>query len=751
MSVARDNTELQENKQRRRRQIDALCQAGKLTPEQARQLEECRPRSHLPLDEELEKLGILTGGVGRALAKHFGCPFVDLSTSGINPDAAALLPADIARQFVALPLGCYGETARIALSDPSDVMAEDTIRRAIPRTVEFVAAAESHIRRAIEQLYGSDADFTSTSISINGLPTPDISRIEFQESDSLSSQELEFQAERLPVIRLANQIIGMAAARSASDIHIEPHQAELHVRLRIDGVPQDAVTLPRSIQPALLSRLKLMGEMDIADTRRPQDGRCRISVQRRVLDLRISSLPTTFGEKLVIRMLDQSGPPMTLDRLEMEPEDREALERMLSQPQGLLLVTGPTGSGKSTTLYASLCHLQKNAGNIVTVEDPVERQIPGINQVGINEKAGVTFATALKSILRQDPNVIMIGEIRDEETMEIALKAGLTGQLVLSTLHTGDAASTVTRLLDMGMPGNLLSPALIGVISQRLVRKLCEACKKRRDDDGPVGHSQLDNNRRTRGCEACGFAGFRGRVGIYELMENTPDLSSLISRGATAEEIRAAGRRQGMRSLADAALLKLEQGIIGPEDAAAIADVRTARSPLATGASPAACEAPLIFANDGASADTAARLIHSGSDTVFPREAAKTTIAPKILIVEDDENIRLLLQFALESHQYEVVLAENGAEGLKAAESETPDLIISDVMMPLMDGFEMCKLIRGDARTQSIPIILMTAQDGDEQEVRGLEAGADDYIQKPVRPKRLLARIRLILRRVPRR
>jgi type IV pilus assembly protein PilB len=652
------------------------------------------------VDECIERLGFMPGReIVETLAAYHQCPVAELEMLQPDPAAVALLSREIADRCEAVPIGWVGSGVRVVMSDPSDVLAEDTIRAALSRSISVGVARQSHVTRLIDQLYGPSAEAME---ELDQLPAPYMDNIEATEPAWMSAQELEMEAERLPTIRIVNQILGVAVYRGASDVHIEPQETSIAVRIRVDGVLLHFLTLPKGVQSSVVSRIKLMGNMDISDSRRPQDGRCRVSFNRRSVDMRISSLPTTYGENIVIRILDQSGPPMTIESLDLAPEHHEQIVRMLARPQGILLVTGPTGSGKSTSLYAALVHLRQTGTNIVTVEDPVERQIVGVSQVAINERAGVTFASALRSILRQDPNIIMVGEIRDAETAQIALQAGLTGHLVLSTLHTNDTTSTVTRLLDMGIPGHLLSPGLLGVVSQRLVRRLCADCHGQETGDP----------RHPKGCRECGYTGYRGRVGIFEVMEMNPALAALISRGATAEELRAVACAMGMRLLADDALVKVNAGVTTMEEASTVVDMSAGASmallrnipgvtlggqtapgawgqaqpgwaaqsgqfagaqPIYGGAAPGAMgmgSGPTAAPQKGNQAPFVQQAPghHSG-----PKADAQSS-EPCILVVEDSQSIRRLLVDTLEKNFFKVVEAEDGLDGMKQALATHPDL-----------------------------------------------------------------------------
>jgi CheY-like chemotaxis protein len=466
--------------------------------------------------------------------------------------------------------------------------------------------------------------------------------------------------------------------------------------------------------------------MDIAVKRRPQDGRTRLKVANKHYDLRISTLPTIFGEKVVIRILDQARAFISLADLGFQGAEFEAITSILSRPQGIILVTGPTGSGKSSTLYGALNHLRSEVINIVTVEDPVEYQLPGINQVQVNEKAGITFAAGLRSILRQDPNVVMVGEIRDAETAKIAFQAANTGHLVLSTLHTNDAPSAVTRLIDLGIDPFVIGSSLLCILAQRLVRRNCPHCLVPDAVDESLlarldlSRDQARGIRKGQGCEACQFTGYSGRAAIFEMLTINDDLRKLIVRGAADTEIAAEARKLGIKDIHGDGLFKVCQGLTSMEEL-----MRTAPPP-----------------------ERDARMTEPAKKLVPVPEEGKPEVArkqPRVLAVDDDPFIRTMLEKVLSEANYEVILATDGEEALAKVYRDLPDLIISDVVMPKLDGLELVKKLKGQLQTSIIPVILLTSKDEVESEVEGLDAGADDYIPKPIVTNRLLARINRIM------
>jgi type IV pilus assembly protein PilB len=527
---------------------------------------------------------------------------------------------------------------------------------------------------------------------------------------------------------LTNAILADAIKLSASDIHIEPHEKEVSVRYRIDGMMKNIFKVGLPALAPLVSRIKIIGDMDIAVKRRPQDGRTKLKVGNNQFDMRISTLPTIFGEKVVIRILDQSKAFIDLEELGFKSDDLSVYTSMLTRPQGIVLVTGPTGSGKSTTLYGSLNRLRSEVINIVTVEDPVEYQLPGISQVQVNERAGITFASGLRSILRQDPNVVMVGEIRDAETAKIAFQAANTGHLVLTTLHTNDASSAVTRLVDLGVDPYVIASSLLCVLAQRLVRKNCPHClvsdkvdKQLLSRLGFSDTKNFDNKiKKGQGCEACQFTGYMGRIGIYEVLKVDDELRKLIVKGASDTEISESARERGIDDMFGDCRDKLLKGVTSVEELMRVAPPRETK----------------------------------GFKAIVEEAVAEPTVDKgvepsrgqlRILAVDDDPFIRKMLEKVLTEAQYDVVLATDGEEALEKVYRERPDLIISDVVMPKLDGLSLVKKLKGHLQTSIIPVILLTSMDEVENEVEGLEAGADDYIPKPIVANLLLARINRVL------
>ncbi len=525
----------------------------------------------------LERNLVEKGDLVAALEEVTHAEYVDCRNVTPDPEALRLIPYSVAQKHAALPVALMDQRLLVVLAEPQNVQAIDELRFLTGKDIatrlgfreEIQEAIESHYARLEKRMTESER-IRETVAGLANLP-----QMEFFTTSSRQRQRdamIEFQAElrnlRTPAVQLVSAIIAAAAEKGASDIHIEPQARETVVRIRVDGVLRDLRRVPRSLQHSLISRMKILADMDIAERRAPQDGSFMVQIGGRKLDLRISTLPTQYGEKIVVRMLDSQGAAKEFQDLGLDPEMESALKHILALPQGMLLVTGPTGSGKSTTLYAALNHIRHPGINIVTVEDPIEYMIEGVNQVQVNARAGLTFANALRSILRQDPNVIMIGEIRDRETAEIALKAAQTGHLVLSTLHTNDSVSAVTRLLDLGVPPFMIAASVSGVLAQRLVRRLC-VCHQQAPMDPRFARRLLAAGLPQPGgqmyvpvgCSACDNTGYKGRVGIYELLVVDEPMRVLVRSSCRPDEIRALARGNGFRLMQEDALEKVRKGL----------------------------------------------------------------------------------------------------------------------------------------------------------------------------------------------
>ncbi len=510
----------------------------------------------------------------RVLGEHWGVPFINLAEVEIPYEIVTLVSQDLARRYKVIPVALEGNRLKLAMKNPLDIFATDEIRLITGKEVEPLIATEEDILLAIQESYRNDGEAVGDVLKTF---EDDVSLDNHRGDDeNISIEELKNLSEEAPVVKLANMIIAKGITEKASDIHMEPARDCLKIRYRVDGILLDGLVVPKKAQASLTSRIKIMADMDIAEKRAPQDGRISATIERKQYDFRVSTLPAVFGEKIVMRVLDKSNISVGLHKLGLLPHTFEMFESMLMRTYGIILVTGPTGSGKSTTLYSCLSKVNSGEKNILTIEDPVEYELSGITQVGVNNKAGMTFAAGLRSMLRQDPDIIMVGEMRDQETAMIAIEAALTGHLVFSTLHTNDAPAAVARLMDMGVEPFLIASATVGVMAQRLLRKVCEKCKQPyeppRDAIKRLGMNleELDKSKvtffRGRGCDVCKGSGYKGRVGCYELMPVTDKVRELILAHASAYAIREAAIEAGMKSLKEDAMEKILLGVTTLEE-----------------------------------------------------------------------------------------------------------------------------------------------------------------------------------------
>ncbi len=603
---------------------EILVRENLVTPQQLREALDYQRANGGRLGSNLVRLGMISDDVITAvLSRQYGVPSINLDLFHIETEVIRLISQEVALKYTVLPISKVGATLTLAMADPTNVFAMDDIKFMTGLNVEPVIASEASIQMAIGKYYSgstqidifdasipfetekngakngkngkngqavksghkirindrlseSDLDVTLEDFNFGNGDTEEFELIE--QNDEIDLATLARASEDAPVVRLVNVLMVDSLRRGASDIHVEPYEKSFRIRFRIDGVLYDVMAPPLKMRDALISRLKIMAKLDIAEKRLPQDGRIKIKVKvddrSRELDFRVSTLPTLFGEKVVLRLLDKDKLMLDMSKLGFEPESLEKFQRAIANPYGMVLVTGPTGSGKTNTLYSALQTLNTSETNIMTAEDPVEFNLEGINQVQMKEQIGLNFAAALRSFLRQDPNIILVGEIRDFETAEIAIKAALTGHLVLSTLHTNDAPSTISRLVNMGIEPFLVATSVNIIQAQRLIRRICKACKEEiqvaPDILQAAGFSDAEipdlKLYKGRGCDACLNTGYKGRVGLYEVMEVTDELRELIIIGASAIELRKKAIDLGMITLRESGLCKIRQGITTLEE-----------------------------------------------------------------------------------------------------------------------------------------------------------------------------------------
>ncbi len=553
---------------------DILLRESLITPTQLKQAQDEQKKSGKRLGYTLAKMGALDEqSLTSFVAQHYGVPPVELRQADIDPEVVKLLPENVARRHQVVPINRTGSVLVVAMADPSDIYAIDDLKFITGYNIEVMVASDTSIDEVLNRIYNSSlAALEESLFELNE------GEVEFGENqeDGINILDLEKASEEAPVIRLVNYILLTAIKKGASDIHVEPYEKHFRVRLRIDGVLHEELSPPMRLKNAIISRLKIMSNLDIAERRLPQDGRIKLKIgKNKEMDFRVSVLPTLFGEKVVLRLLDKSNLQLDMTKLGFETKALELFKRAIYQPYGMVLVTGPTGSGKTTTLYSALSELNQIDKNISTAEDPVEFNLHGINQVQIHDDIGLDFAASLRSFLRQDPDIIMVGEIRDFETAEIGVKAALTGHLVLSTLHTNDAPSTINRLLNMGVEPFLVTASLNLILAQRLARKICNECKEPHPVSketlmelgvSPEEAAKVQHVWKGKGCTVCSNTGYKGRVALYEVMWLYDEIKDVIIQGASAAELKATAIRLGMKTLRMSGISKVLDGVTTIEE-----------------------------------------------------------------------------------------------------------------------------------------------------------------------------------------
>jgi type IV pilus assembly protein PilB len=562
---------------------EILVKDSLITSDQLAQALDYQKKNGGRLGTCLVKLGLVSDDdITAVLSRQYGVPSINLKFYGVDPAVINLVPQETAVRYQIVPLSRVGSTLTIAMSDPTNVFAMDDIKFMTGFNVEPVVASETAIDEAIQKFYGESGGLESgeeIDKVMKDLADQDAEGLELAgDQAEMDLEALSKAAEEAPIIKLVNLILTDAVKRGASDIHVEPYEKEYRVRFRIDGILQNVMAPPLKLKDAISSRIKIMSKLDISEKRLPQDGRIMIKYlkdgKKKELDFRVSTVPTLFGEKIVMRLLDKENLRLDMTKLGFESESLEKFERQILKPYGMVLVTGPTGSGKTNTLYSSVARLNTPETNIMTAEDPVEFQLPGINQVQMKEQIGLNFASALRAFLRQDPNIILVGEIRDFETAEIAVKAALTGHLVLSTLHTNDAPSTISRLMNMGIEPFLVATSVNLICAQRLVRRICVQCKEPLQIQPEAlidaGYTPEEAAKvvvqHGRGCPTCNNTGYKGRVGLYEVMELHDELRELVLVGASALELKKKALETGMITLRRSGLIKAAAGLTTMEE-----------------------------------------------------------------------------------------------------------------------------------------------------------------------------------------
>lgn len=637
------------------------------------------------------------------------------------------------RQLRAVPIAADNSQVTIAVANPLDVDCKRNLEFALQRKVSLSIAPERAILGVLSQrLEGQDGlDFSS----LLQTTTPAAIRNTSAESSTLESNVATEDIAAPTVVRIVNKIFASAVRQRASDIHITPQGNRLSVRIRVDGIARELMLIPQELSAPVVSRLKVLCGMDISEKRQPQDGRLRIKTNTGIRDLRISTVPTVYGEDVVARILESELRATTLDALGMPEAIKSAVGAAIKRSSKVFLVTGPTGSGKTSTLYTALLQVRDGTNRVITIEDPIEYRIPEISQIQVNTKVGMTFASALRSVLRQDPDIILLGEIRDSETASTAMQVAQTGHLVLSTLHTNTAAAAITRLRDLGVPSFLIGSSLGSVLAQRLVRKLCLACRKPASTEHASRYNRLGVDYREvyepHGCDHCAGTGYVDRIGVFSFLDITPEIAQAVRTDKSEQELEALAADDGFQTLHQAGLELLSAGetslfelerVLGSYEHAHLNTGHLPTDHLTNGPLPAAKV-----------------LSDHESEGIIPKR--------RVMVVDDDENVRTVFQALLEFEMFEVVQAENGQDALKKIYEKTPEVVLCDLMMPRMNGLELIEKLRSDVRTRALPVIVLTAASTEDNELKLIKGGADDFISKTCRPEVIVARINRLINR----
>jgi type IV pilus assembly protein PilB len=807
-----------------------LTKAGLVTADDLHSSAERADRANKKLWEGLLDDRIITEDqMAETLARYLRLPCVRLASTTIASDVAGRVPEALALKHTCVPVKLEGDdppdeaassrpvpkyaadsaeaksaarfaasyptkpasaskpkpkaTLLVAMVDPTDLGALQAIEFAAGMKIVPAVSTRTEIVDAIGRSYSPDQWLQRFLASVPA------------ETDSVHVEGLEPETDEDPAskpksastVKLVNLILLRAIESGASDLHIEPSVNELRVRLRRDGMLTDMMQLPKWLLDSVVSRLKILAKLNIAERRRPQDGRLKIESAGREVDLRLSTLPTCYGEKIVLRVLAGGDRLPTLEALGMSGKELEMLRRAAGQPQGMILVTGPTGSGKTTSLYSILAEKSDTSKNVVTVEDPVEIHLPRANQIQVNNATGLTFAAALRSILRQDPDVILVGEIRDSETAEIAFHAAMTGHMVFSTLHTNNTIATISRLLDLNVDPFLVSSALNLIIAQRLARRICDRCKEL--DDPPLAVRQrlgLESANfqfyHGKGCDACGQSGYSGRVGLYEFLPISPAIRRLISSKADESEMRRAAANSGMTTLLQQAMMAVKDGVTSLDEVLRVVQMQEDEASFCPNCSAAIhpdftvcpfcmhefrhvcggckqelradwktcpyCNIP-VGTRAAESVPATFQALPEPAPAPPPRQPAESAKRPYILVVDDDPVNRRVAVGALEKMDTrpEVGQAADGFEALSSVQHRCPDAILLDISMPGMNGFEVCERLRADVKTAFVPILMLTANVDEDSRSKGFLVGTDDYMGKPVSVPELHARVKRLMRR----
>jgi type IV pilus assembly protein PilB len=751
----------------RRRIGEVLVEQGLLTPEQLEHALDAQRNT--PPGTPRRRLGAVVTALGlatetqvaEALAEHLGFALVDLGRTMISPQSVRLLPRAVAERTSVLVLDKDGDRLTIATSDPTNIVALDDVKLYTRATdLLIVVATDTQIKDYLVRAWSLSEDSGDMHTLFDTIDAPGEQNLDDVPVDAI---------EAAPIVRLIDVVLADAVRARASDVHVEPQAGELRIRYRVDGLLRDVMTVPKNAAAAAVSRIKIVSGLDISERRRPQDGRAKLTVDNSTVEARISTLPTLHGEKVVIRILPRAENVPLLSKTGLTHHQLELLGAALTQSQGLILITGPTGSGKTNTLYAAIQQVSTPDRNIVTLEDPVEVQVTGITQVQVHERSGMTFARGLRSILRQDPDIVLVGEVRDQETAELALQASLTGHLVLTTLHTNDAVSAITRLVEMGVEPFLVASSLSLVVAQRLVRRPCSGCAAPYEPAartlallGLVDADLSDATpRRGKGCSDCGGTGYRGRTGVYEVLPVNAAMRRVLLSSPTEAAIGAAAREHGMTTLRAAALAAAHRGETTYEEVLRATHLDTSSGPRCPTCARALADDMVCCPWDGApvgqdKCTKCDRALEPEWSTCpwckqpvagfVPVEEEEVSALPRLLVVDDDESVCTFVAAAL-AGSAEVTTANTSAEALNLLGVQPFDGVLVDNGLPDLTGVEFIRLVRSDPKTLTLPLILFTGSSSAEVEREARQAGADDFLAKPVEPLLLEERVLTLLGR----
>jgi type IV pilus assembly protein PilB len=758
-----------------------LQRQGRISAIDARRLEQITAKEGLSVNEVLEREGIISEkDLALLLAHTLRLPLVDLSSFPLDTEVTRAVKEGIATKYEVVPLRLEEHTVEVATANPLDLDALRAVEFALGRRAQVAVATRQEVREALTHAYKLEESLEQFLKTVPA--TEPLTVTELREDDG-DLRNAASDAELPPVVRLADLIMIEGVKSCASDIHLESCADGVAIRYRIDGILEERFRFPKWVQNPLIARFKILAKLDITERRVPQDGRIQVRYHEGKVDMRVSSLPAQHGEKITLRILDATRGVKALDQLGLSSADLQRLRDAASRPEGLILVTGPTGSGKTTTLYALIREIFSPALNIVTIENPIEYQIGGITQVEVNVKQGLTFASVLRSTLRQDPDVILVGEIRDQETAQIALQAAQTGHLVLSTLHTNDAAATVARLLDLEIEPYVLASSLNLIVAQRLVRKICPACSAPYEPpDESRRLLRLDDYRREfrrgLGCPQCRQSGYEGRTGVYEVLPISPAIAQLIEAKASESAMRQQARTEGCTTLLEDALAKVADGVTTPEEVLRVVQVSESAPRCPTcqhevedrfsvcphcssilRATCTGCEEPLnptwvTCPRCGAKVGAEEPVLIAPPATIPAVAApspspARPVRTHKALVVDDDPDLRRIVRITIERSDLglAVITAQDGLEALTLVDIERPDVVVLDLSMPGIDGYDVCRRLRANPHTKLVPVLMLTAQDTAESVTRGFREGTDDYVVKPFNREDLIARIRRMIER----